>query len=387
MAIINWTSEGMDWGTGVGGFPLKGKMLYPYIEALRLAVVERTSVIQHQTPGGGSGAIMPSLDLLLDPIQDGVLVSNDWGTEFSTSIAYLCHKYIDPTNGLSSNNAFGLKRWNNTASPGFPQTGPTAVQSNAIFTHLGQDIQGNPAFGQISGSLLTAKWARQQYDILNLLIWTMHHDQTGNTQMGNGSPNSNTDEQRAASGATYATAVTNWNATGWFGLGGGIPGFGYHWAQSVNGTNTRLIKRVRLTNAWKCRELPSNTYLPSDIRFTDFKKTWHTIGHLQKPPTSLLTNATINFQDNDYSINENSYNVFLENTTPNYDIETGTVSWGDFPTVTATDPINGEANAWWIDPTEQFNSIDTPLAGELPFGGFTVLKWDQDAVDGFQFVP
>lgn len=374
--ILDWTSEGMDWeGIHFGGDRLRGILMLPYMEALRLAIVERASVVQHAGP---------VLDLLLEPVEEGVLKSREWADEFSATMAHLVHKYVDPTNGLSSGNA-GIRRWNNNTGPGYEAAGtPLGDNSRFIFTFLGQELEGNPAIAvSQAGILITAKWAAQQYDVLNLLIWSMHHDENGNTQMTDVG-NADTDERRTGDGADFTDAVDDFDLAPWVLSGGGIPG-PYHWARGTGGPS-REVARVRLNDDWECKELPSNVYAPGDVRFTEFKKTWHAIGHMQAPPPSLIGAAASTYQNNDYAVPENGYNIFTENTTPNYDSATGNASWGDFDTVTATNPPNGAVNGWHVDPEDSFNLFGTADPVTPPGGMFVILKWDQDPVDGFQFV-
>ena len=82
MAVTSWTSEGMAWDT------LQDKQLYPYIEALRQALIERCTV---------SGVAVPAA--LQNPVVTGDIsvYDSDWGKQFEDTITALIPYFVNHT--------------------------------------------------------------------------------------------------------------------------------------------------------------------------------------------------------------------------------------------------------------------------------------------------
>lgn len=163
--ITSWTSAGMSWAS------LGRKLLYPYIEALRLALVERCAA---------AGETVPAI--LQDPLPPGTTPRAAWGIAFDTTMDALFPRYL--------NHQTHLQNWSSTSLSDI--IGPTWNEADLLAAtgalHRLHVSANAPFF---------AGWALQQYAFLNLLRWVgqygtysggqIKHVQSGSFAVGGGS--------------------------------------------------------------------------------------------------------------------------------------------------------------------------------------------------------
>lgn len=137
MAIVDWTSEGMNWTS------LSGKNFYPYLEALRLALLERAD---------GAGLTIPTI--LNSPVLIGGETTYAWGDAYNDLMSDTITKYVDKDDNSGN--------WHETVN------GPPSWSEATLLTAIGDTVRYPIYF---FGSELTSKWALQQYNFLNKLLW------------------------------------------------------------------------------------------------------------------------------------------------------------------------------------------------------------------------
>ena len=134
MAIVLWTSEGMDWTS------LKSKQLYPYIEALRLALVERADAV---ITSSESDKITHAP--LRVPIVSGRLIDSNFGDAFTATLKRLMTLYAIPDD----------------------YNGDRFINRRNIADY--EAIIGSTLVENVDSKPFTEEWALQRYNILNLM--------------------------------------------------------------------------------------------------------------------------------------------------------------------------------------------------------------------------
>lgn len=185
MAVVDWTSEGMEWST------VKGKLPYPYIEALRQALLERASIMSKTVPS-----------ILSSPVSsDFSAILGAWGIAFETLLDEVVAGTVD---GLGD----PLDTWHKPDQDLHGESDNPSWGMTDILAYLGQS-----RITVDVGYPTTAAWAKQQYDILNQLTWTKR------TGKGWGGDSDEHFARTTGLHATFADAVTEFNTLPWVSIG------------------------------------------------------------------------------------------------------------------------------------------------------------------------
>ncbi len=172
MAITTWTSLGMRWDD------LGGRLPTPYVEALRLALLERW------TAAGLSLGVLP--DVLETPLAAGELPGTTWADAWLFALQYAAPRYVNHLDHAGNWSGLAMA----SVAPFWTWAGLVTAAGITTEQRL------------YAGSFFRASWARQQYALLNLLRWTR--------LTGNGAV-----EGVAGTGATYAAAKAALEADTW----------------------------------------------------------------------------------------------------------------------------------------------------------------------------
>lgn len=141
MAVTSWTSEGMDWTA------LSGRPRWAFLEAIRLAVVERCQA---------TGTTIPAV--LADPLAIGTYA---WADAVRATVSTLIPKFANHIDHDGD--------WEGGT------TAPPVWSGSGILSAIGagERMVANPQFGA------DPAWCRQQYDMLNMLRWVRTVYQSG----------------------------------------------------------------------------------------------------------------------------------------------------------------------------------------------------------------
>jgi hypothetical protein len=162
----------MDWTT------LQGKPPLPYVEALRLALVERLNKVTFPT------IYNPLIARLADPIVSEAAMTPGFAHAFQSMMSALFGVFVDYRTAASWNGLSGTVSASGTFGFGPPATfAPMWTEAN-LLSDIG-DAERYLVWSNTGGltpptaSLpalypFTAAWAKQQYELLNRLRWTRH---------------------------------------------------------------------------------------------------------------------------------------------------------------------------------------------------------------------
>ncbi len=331
MAVTDWTSEGMDWST------LDDKRLYPYMEAIRQAVVERQDAV-------GQFVIAD----YKTPLVSGMMT--DYREVRQTG--FRTQDYMD---SLISG-ATGARRYCNQYDEGGDWDNvdhePPPWTEADMLTQIGAGSR----IRIVEGAPFTAAWARQQYLMLNELIWTRY------TQTTSGSPSSRFYEDED----TWANVVAGFNATSWSAAPSNINIAGHvAWRGSGTPDYYKIIRyRQAVRNA--------NSFP------TSMNKTSVSYMQMTKSGWSQTDRPLDDYFNADYGTTEDYWAEVGSNLTPNGDASESTMV-GDFGDSTVSQPTN----------VFDWDGYDTgrDVSGG-PWGpgfGYIVAKWD--VTGGFEYVP
>jgi len=146
--ITNWTSESMAWDT------LIDKPWYPYIEALRLALVERINGGTHFDAGAPNPGDPETLEVVVDMLPD----YDDVPPE-----SFAWH-FQDIMSRIIAGGVLDFREEPNWA-PGDPDT---RFSEASLMAYLGED-----RILLASEQVLSEAWALQQYRMLNAMKWRL----------------------------------------------------------------------------------------------------------------------------------------------------------------------------------------------------------------------
>lgn len=134
MAITAWTSEGMSWDWHMHGAPL-----YPYLEALRLALIERAEFREVEVP-----------EALTEIVRTAPLDAA-WFAAFQDLITAIIPKYLNHTIGTNFDNFQSFSDWDET----------TILAAIGAASRLEAPSPRPHDVG--------ADWVLQQYKLINML--------------------------------------------------------------------------------------------------------------------------------------------------------------------------------------------------------------------------
>jgi len=321
MAITSWTSEGMVWDT------LENKRLYPYIEAIRLALIERATV---------AGVALSSV--LTTPIASGVIPKaadgGSFGTLFQAAVTNLIGYFINQTDNGGN--------WTNV-----PSTSSTAnIIPDWTEADILTSIGAASRLGVGGDKLFSKEWILQQYQILNKLVWT----KTGTNNIA-----FNMAYQKSSGWqADYTTAVAAFNAASWTTSGATLNSSHF---LDISGSQRLIIRN----------------YL--DVALSNWSTTYKHSMDIYVRLTGIDGGVNA-YEDNDWGTTypgSGKYTIALihQETTP---FQTSTYNYpiaGNFDTPSVTD---GTALKGWYGYDKGLGGIKIVVL---------VNKWN--VVDGFQF--
>lgn len=183
MAIDSWTSEGMDWSSADA---LRMKPLYPYLEAIRLAIIERKKALGLSL----IGIWADTYDIRLKSL-------NTITNAMQIAITDLISRYVNSSQ----------TSWQGAT---YYEIAPSWTESG-LLTYIGAEKRELPSKIQP-----TCSWLYQQYLILNELIYYRRY---GNFIY----PKTVkvTDEGSYGFDGTWSEVSSAFNAAGWSGVGDG----------------------------------------------------------------------------------------------------------------------------------------------------------------------
>lgn len=179
-------------------------------------------------------------------------------------------------------------------------------------------------------SVFSADWAKQQYDILNQLLWTFENLTVNNVTGGGG--------LRRGSGSSFSQAVSSWNSASWQSASDH-----QEIEQSAsNGIFGIDVTRRRIVDATLALGFPSGILINKTITLYSM---------FEKKATNSPT-----YENPDYTgANSNgTMDIVGINNTPNTDY-TMTITVGDFSTITIHAP-SGDWNGW-IQPSNPYYPV------------------------------
>jgi hypothetical protein len=322
---MNWTS-------------LAGKRLYPYIEAIRQACLERATAAGNSAYVTAFGTAVtagmitdyPTLPQVIDDFIDVCLAGSTYA-------------YVNHTD--SSGN------WDGDLIPYDDIGNPFPYWTEADMLTA---ISAGSRILSADTGLPLAAWAMQVQAILNLLLWTIQRGESWAL----------TRDGRQGIGTTYALAVAAFNAASWTGAGSGGSTFA---AQEVHDNRT----------IYTCTRFRSSMVLNGWA--TAMKHTMD--GYVQFERVSGAT-----YSDPDYStvdpgtgpMGQTQWRLkrIKQWTTP-FDDASQTEAVGDIATITISDPGSGNRAAWNV-------SKELPDHTESSASPWTLInKWN--VTDGFAY--
>jgi len=316
MAITSWTDLGMVWDD------LTEKQLYPYAEALRLALKERWEAFYT------TSTIPAPLDVEL---ATGVITTWEWVEEFQDQMTAL----IAPTTeGYVNHNDSGGD-WTNVSMANFAPLWTEATMMTQIGDASRIVTSENGCF--------RADWALQQYKMLNELYW---YRNLASPELIEGQLTSG----KTVSHVDWATCVANFNAAAWeFSLR--PPYRAQHHAAHGSVGSKYYIERDRAKYKY---ESP----------FGNFKNTWK---HKLDAYSGFYDNDFGFWLNNDYAVNEDA--MFITSQVVVESLDGEHIDWvGNFDNNTMP----------FLAPWEGWNWETTV------YDTWGVSKWN--VTDGFDFV-
>lgn len=327
MAVTSWTSEGMSWDD------LHDKRLYPYIEAIRQATIERATVI------GASVAADFQTPLTQSMIADYRQVRQT---------GYQIQSYLDSwINGGGGAGRFFVNSTDLSGNWDDSDHAPPAWTEADMLDAIGATERVRIS----AGSLFTADWARQQYLMLNNLIWTSYPAERSST--------SNARKIWSGTG-NWAAAVAGFNAAAWTGEPSNVSCPAHH-VKGWSGPEGYEIVRYRsiFRNA-------SN--FPTGLN------------HTSKSYCQLIKGRTARgtigvFEDPDYGVDDSHWAEVNDNNVPGNGTK-DSYYVGNFASNTLAQPaLDGIVHGWM---TGYY------LPGYSPGYGVVIAKWD--VTGGYAYV-
>jgi len=307
MAITAWDSEGMVWDD------LTGKQLYPYAEALRLALKERYETYNT------TSTIPAPLDVELE---EGVIPTWGWVNQFKITILSTILNYVNHNDSGGD--------WTNSAQ--LDCAPPWTI--NDMLTQIGDVSLIYPS----ENGCFKADWALQQYKMLNQVCW---YKQTASSLPV-------TNNYREAAHADWATCVANFNATAW---GPSIAtNFIQHSAYGGDSSHGHSMSRTRASNKYQSKFGGFLTTLNHKLDGYIWAE-----GH----PFKL-----VQYQNNDFSANEDTMGIIFQVLVPS-NAASHTDLTGGFGDNTMTQPPNLISYRW-----EAFAATATGVSKWNVDGGF-----------------
>jgi hypothetical protein len=347
MAITSWDSENLDWDN------IQGRMLWPYMEAIRLALRERSLVLFGSDPTveflksypamwwnakGVTYADIGRLELNLDAVFDALPTTDDY---FNTIRSTATRFFIDQTDTNFGN-------WDGTTSV------PKVWTLANLLSHLGYadyysfnytDPGGTPGLGDGARSVPFYAWAKQKKEMLDLLRYTCQ--EVANTSTG----------YRASSNhATWQDAVDYFEDTA-------------AWSALTNGPAARILGRVEPYLGVPNPRYRVNRYRRSSTVTPATAEFDHVVDLYVRADSLAIGSANYTVYDNqDYTVDEGDHLLFQQFTTPGSSARSYSI--GDFDVINMDEPIyysgSSTQNGW--------------QSGRL----FAV--WDWTCTGGLQFI-
>jgi len=318
---MNWTS-------------LAGKRLYPYIEAIRQACLERA------TAAGNSAAVTAF----------GTAITSGMITDYAT-LPQTIDDFIDDCldGGIYGyiNHTDSSGNWDGTIISSSKENPFPYWTEAAMLTAISA---GSRILSADTG-LPMAAWAMQVQAILNKLVWTIQRGESWTL----------TRNRRRGYAYGYTAAVAAWNAAAWNTSGVGVSDFA---RQSLSGGGeTTWIEVIRfrtsaVLNGWA----------------TSMKHTMD--GYVQMERYGIYTYSDPDYSTTDPGSGQWRLHRIKQWTTP-FDDASQTESVGDFATITMADPGTGNRTAWNV-------SKELPDHTESSASPWSLInKWN--VTDGFSY--
>ena len=204
MAIVDWTSENMDWDDLLSpGHETPGR----YMEALRQAINERTAAADLSIPVNLQQPVYPrAITGARTMNYNSGALGHFRGLDFQNQMDVLL------TNTYINQNTFSV-----SSLPTIPYWNEADIIA---------EIGGGPRILLAQGDVPSKEWARQQYDMLNLLLWSVLPDgittnpaTTTKTYAAIDHPGETGNAREGSSNSSFADAQTDYDSAPSYGSG------------------------------------------------------------------------------------------------------------------------------------------------------------------------